>query len=646
MPLLRAEESDRAVAEALALDAPRARAEPSFWSRVGGTLRGFPAAAKEVGATMADTLGAFGTTLAATDTGGAAGMFGGTTAAEQAQAAAAARVVSEGEQFLTPIGEEWRAAARGMRPDPMTATIAEQIAFDAARVVSKAVGYSVFGGPLIGAVATGTDEGMVETEKLVAQGVDRGTAQKAGVVWAVATGASMALPVAGSTLMRTLGLAAVGGPATFVAQQSATRSILEHAGYTKQAEEYDPTDPLGLGLSFAIPAIFGAAVHAGRAVKGRQPTAKPLSEAQALRQQAADVAAREAVTPEHIDAVMAHNVTLFREARAANPPEAQAAAAMRSEVTSATEFKAWFAESKVVDADGAPLLVYRLEPSASDPAGTTIYAGRPETDATPVYLSIKNPIDTEAVRVLSAETGGDVRAALDHFEAKGHDGVFDPGTDAWVALRQDQARSALESMLPAPKAEDALTPAPTVREPPVPQRTRQQDAETAAKGAQDALREFKASGQPLGEFVGRAKPDGATSNLLIGLAEAGRDTVRAKRMLDDFGRTAEAHPDMPMADLAADVVEASRAGREVTPAQQAEALKGDPATAMDAQRATAIEMERPDLPVAKDGDRVLTAREVLEAARREAAEGTDEALGELDAPLIDVAAKCFLTNGA
>ena len=48
--------------------------------------------------------------------------------------------------------------------------------------------------------------------------------------------------------------------------------------------------------------------------------------------------------------------------------------------------------------------------------------------------------------------------------------------------------------------------------------------------------------------------------------------------------------------------------------------------------------------VTEDGTHI-TAREELEAIRREAAEGTDTTLGADDAPLLQVAAECFLSSG-
>ncbi len=157
-----------------------------------------------------------------------------------------------------------------------------------------------------------------------------------------------------------------------------------------------------------------------------------------------------------------------------------------------------------------------------------------------------------------------------------------------------------------------------------------------------------ASGQPLDEWVGRSKPPAPVQNLLIGMSEAGRNTARADAMLRDFSRTAEAHPDMPHADIAADVVEAMRAGKEVTPdaAKAAAPTTSDPAAALIAERAQAVEASQPDLVVGADADgKPITASEAMAQARREAATGTDSTLGVDDADLLRVAANCHLQTG-
>lgn len=76
---------------------------------------------------------------------------------------------------------------------------------------------------------------------------------------------SFALPVAGSTWKATAGLSLTGGPVTFMAQQEATRQILDSADYKDLASHYDPFDPVGLTLSTLVPAAFGSLAMRGAA---------------------------------------------------------------------------------------------------------------------------------------------------------------------------------------------------------------------------------------------------------------------------------------------------------------------------------------------------------------------------------------------
>jgi hypothetical protein len=133
-------------------------------------------------------------------------------------------------------------------------------------------------------------------------GVDLGTRTKAGAVIGLATGAGVALPVAGNTLAQTAGLVATGGPLSFMAQQQAVRSILQAADYSKLAEQYDPLDPVGL-VSTLIPAGFGAWVL--RAAKVRAAGERAQAEFMAGPVPSAETAiaqAARAATQEHVDA--------------------------------------------------------------------------------------------------------------------------------------------------------------------------------------------------------------------------------------------------------------------------------------------------------------------------------------------------------
>lgn len=163
------------------------------------------------------------------------------------------------------VDRDLRRGVDALKPDPVSATLASQVLQDGARVLSKVGLYAAAGGPVGAVVGTGLDEGMTGRRELMDQGVDARTATKAGAVRGAAMAAGVVLPVVGSTVMRTAGLVALGGPGLFATEQAATRAILEAAEYPHLARQYDPTDPVGLGVSLLVPGVIGAAVHRSRA---------------------------------------------------------------------------------------------------------------------------------------------------------------------------------------------------------------------------------------------------------------------------------------------------------------------------------------------------------------------------------------------
>jgi hypothetical protein len=205
-------------------------------------LRAIPAAVAEVGAAVVK-LG---------------------TAAPEGSSASGGRT----EQIGQEVERSLRNVAESYAPDPETAGKAEQIIFGLTRGVGKAVGYGLTTGPAA-PFLFGVDEGLTEREKLIRQGVDEKTATEVGMVTGAVNAAGFLIPVAGKTAMQTAGLATLSGPASFVAQQSASRSILANADYDAIAQTYDPTDAWGLGLSM-VPFGFGA-----WAMRGRMRGAKP-----------------------------------------------------------------------------------------------------------------------------------------------------------------------------------------------------------------------------------------------------------------------------------------------------------------------------------------------------------------------------------
>lgn len=267
MPILDLHEDDLIQAsEAAPAVAPR-RQEPAFsaWATVKSAVKAVPAAVAEVTGSTADILGAFGGVAAATG-GSAGGMFSTGTEAERKQTEQAAKKLREqGPDYRTEAGGLFRGVAKDYMPDPNTAHGAEVVVADFVRVATKAMAGGVIAGPLAGAVMAGSEEGFTSADKLAEQGVDVATRTQVGLVNAGVTGLGFALPVAGRTWAQTVGLALAGGPASFVAQNAATRKILQDADYTQLAEQYDPFDPVGLTLSTLIPLGFGAMAMRGAA---------------------------------------------------------------------------------------------------------------------------------------------------------------------------------------------------------------------------------------------------------------------------------------------------------------------------------------------------------------------------------------------
>lgn len=255
-----------------------APAKFSIWRTTTAVPRGAAAGAAESAGLMTDiggaVTGAFGQVLAATDARNS--MFSMETATQRVQNAEAAAKMRAGDaNFNLDAGDSFRNVSRGYRPDPVTAHAAESLVFDASRIITKAVGYSVAAGPIAGAGLTGIDEGMQVSDDLKAAGVDLTTRTQVATVQGLGTAVGVALPVVGKTVLGTAGLVVAGGPATFIAQQSASREILQRADYSKIADQYDPLDPVGLAVSTLVPAAFGAYALRGARRAGTPTPSEP-----------------------------------------------------------------------------------------------------------------------------------------------------------------------------------------------------------------------------------------------------------------------------------------------------------------------------------------------------------------------------------
>ena len=308
-------DTDRALDD-LATRPPERPKPVAKWNGWSAPLRGLAAGASEAAAFAADVFKGYGEVMGATGTEKAGGMFSLQSDKERRDTELQRiKNDTQGIDTTSEIGTSLRNVARDYRPDPETANLAERLTFDLTRFLGKAVGYTVAGGGVPGAVALGGDEAMVTADDLAREGVDPATRMKAGAVAGVAAAAGVVLPVAApGSIAKTVGLWAAGGPGAFIAQQKATREILANADYGDLSQQYDPLDPVGLAVSSLVPAGFAAwAVRGALRKPGGAAPVKPGAE---------PPPAPPSLTPEQVDAVMTHNLTLARDVHEATPPPA------------------------------------------------------------------------------------------------------------------------------------------------------------------------------------------------------------------------------------------------------------------------------------------------------------------------------------
>jgi hypothetical protein len=228
-----------------------------------------------------------------------------------------------------------RDAIKEMTPDAQTTGVASMVLHDVARFVGKAAAYSALGGAPAAVAGMTLDEGANEALRRMDEGVDPATAAKLGAVKGVASGVAVALPVAGKTIAQTLGLAAMGGPGGYIAEQATAREILESADYSKEAAQIDPFDPLGLGVSFFGSLLFGAGAHAARGVKARSDAKladqRTIAADQPPGEQTPVAQAARTYTQEQVDAAHVSILQAQREGSALHAREDIAAAGKHAE---------------------------------------------------------------------------------------------------------------------------------------------------------------------------------------------------------------------------------------------------------------------------------------------------------------------------
>ncbi len=229
------------------------------------------------------------------------------------------------EESLT--GDIFRAKAAEFAPDPKTAHAADQVMYSLGRIGGKAaLLLSGFGTP-VGAALLAAEETNTVDQNLQAQGVDPDTAMLAALPQGLLTGVGIALPVSGAALpltmagktAATVGLVGVGGPGSYIVQETIAKEVLARAGYAEEAAQRDPYDPLALTLSTVLPGAFGALAMRGAAKAARAPLKTEADVRAAVQMTPAEQAASDAFERS------AGNLTELRAAIAAEKrPEAKA----------------------------------------------------------------------------------------------------------------------------------------------------------------------------------------------------------------------------------------------------------------------------------------------------------------------------------
>jgi hypothetical protein len=449
----------------------------STWGMFSAAPKGVAAGAAEGTGSTADIVGAFGQVFATTAPS-SRGMFAVQTPEERKQTnEATEKVLKEGIDYNSEAGRSFRNVAKDYTPDAQTAHVAESAVFNLFRVGSKALTAAATTGNIPGAILAGAEEGFTQSDQLGQQGVDLKTRSKVGAVTAVTNAVGFALPAAGKTWLQTGALAVVGGPASFVAQNAATREILQAADYSKLADQYDPLDPVGLALSTVLPLGFGAlAMRNAKAkpsvkAKGPMPDGTPPPDVPPAPKVHPDPelvdAARVNLVREHMDTsnparddIATHSAHADAYAKAMEQQAAgervqvadvaPAIAPVAGKATETPNFKAWFGESKAVDDKGAPMVVYHGTAQSFDAfdagkAGAAIDAGKlgegfyfsqdnrwaanyadnaakkgGASNVLPVYITLKNPLVLDGaggylqkLEAISSEWGIVAKPALD-----------------------------------------------------------------------------------------------------------------------------------------------------------------------------------------------------------------------------------------
>lgn len=622
----------------------------SAWKTLTAAPRGVGTGANETAGGIADVLGAFGQTMAATDA--RSGMFSTQTPEQRKQETQARRkMLDEGLEFSA--GDDFRQQARQWMPDAATSHVAEQTVFGLTRFGTKAVAGAAVAGPVVGAGLVGLDEALTTADDLKRHGVDPLTRSQVGAAVGLTSALVVAMPVAGNTATQTAALVAVGGPLSFMGQQAATREILQAADYTQLADQYDPLDPVGLAVSTIIPAGFGMWAMRGvrRRAAGRTadtpelaPDRNPAPEGDAARAQ--DPAQTEPLrpTPEQVDAARVEMLTQHIESAGLHSADDARAAAMHLDAF-ARAADDLSAGRRVDVTDLVP--VERLQVARA----LDTFAQGLDTARTDLIAQASKLAEPTAVRQMQAELA-DAQVRLAELESP--EAIKARASD----LQQSERLSFKQAMAQARKEFGAQAADVQARV----DRLEGMLADNAqGQQAFDALNILNRQAEQAGRQRAQidAPPTRETPTAAAAREAAALTTPEPRTNVQDAPRTdapaagrADTQPSPAPAKQGAQPsrTDAGGAGPAGAGEQGGAGVSGSGGNAAEAglvaQRLAEVQQQFPDLTVQMDGmDAPMRLSDFLDQVQREAMEGSDFDLGGNDAPLMQVAATCFLLNG-
>lgn len=602
--------------------------EPSFnlWSFGASGVKGIPAAGLEMAGSWADLLSAYGTVEASMH--GSDWLSSGDEKARQ-------KMLTEGS-FDFAAGNVLRKKSDEFGPDPLTAHRSDQVMFGLTKNVGKAVGYMATMGAIPGAAVFGADQGNTEAQRLMEKGVDPETAAKVGVVSGVIQGGGAMLPIAGQTVTDTALLAIFGGPGLYAAQEKIARDILQRQ-YPQEAAAHDPSDPLGLALSLAIPGIAaGLHVHSLKTEKGVKEAVQ-LTPAEAAREAQFERSAgnikelQDAIKAERNPEnklVLQHELDKLTREAEAHVGEKLQAASRDVETVDAARVKVQEAQLHEVLPDTPTAREEMLK--AADALGA---GERPEVP--PVQEAEITPVSAAEFRPAQVEdsNGNLVEGLRVEFDnGQGGGGVLDlaikdgrmyptwvdnglysqpqSSTGGIVRGLYERAIAEAESRGLQFTSDDSVTP--------------------AARGIYTSLRKrgYDVQQNPAAR---EAKPPEVVTPRLMTDDGSPVFTVKQKAAPEPRQQTASGRNSLPPTDQVAP---------QATPSKTAEAPAEEGIPPLDASRLQSLATEMPDLKVSTPGGEVMSLADALQSAKDEAT--ALKQFGEL----VKAAAECALTEGA